>query len=666
MSILPNNWLLHFHYRQTLRELLALLLRFGTCGDKSQRAELARSARLNRRKLQDLRAIDSTAANAEAGDLSELWQDALCDLRLEGWQSYQYQNLEKHPWSLEQVQSEWFPQWDLVQEAIGEAILLPDITAINDDEAFLRTFIQDNPEHAQAYGNLGVCLMDRGDEFASEKIFRHALKIDPDHSDALLNFAVLLTRQKRLDESENLLKHALEVRPDYLHAYCNLGFVLSEQKRYAESEAVLHKALDLQPDSMNALVNITVPLFERKAYAEAEKILRSILRQDPDHRGAALNLVACLYALGKKDDGEITLRETIERFPDFSDAMIKLALVLADRDDIEEAYSWFQRAYEVSANDPTIGFDFSLFALSIGRYVEGFRLYELRFEAKENYNPIRFPERERWDGKLLQGKRILVHAEQGLGDLIQMVRYVAELKKRGGQVILETREPLLRLFSCLEDVEEVFLENTEIPSFDVFAPIMSLPHLCGTTVSTIPNQAPYLTVDEQWIAQWAPKLPAKGLRVGVVWASNPLARNGQERSLPLVKLAPLANIVGLHLVSLQKGESAEAQIEDVNFPLLPLGTEIVDFADTAAIISQLDLVLTVDTAVAHLSGALNVPTWVILSHDGDWRWLRKRSDSPWYPSIHLFRQPAPGDWDGLLLEVLSALNSLLLEQTAKT
>ncbi|MBE7564008.1 tetratricopeptide repeat protein [Acidithiobacillus sp. HP-6] len=596
----------------------------------------------------------------------ELWQDTLFDLGLEGWKSYQYQNLEKFPWTLEQVQSEWLPQWDLVQEVVGEAILLPDLAVVSENEAFLRTFIQDNPEHAQAYGNLGVSLMERDDEVASERIFRHALEIDPDHSDTLLNFAVLLTRQKHLNEAEQLLKHALVVRPDYLHAYCNLGFVLSEQKRYAEAEEVLNKALDLQPESLMALVNITVPLFARKAYDKAEKILREILRQDPDHRGAALNLVACLYALGQKDAGEIKLRETIERFPDFSDAMVKLALVLAERDIVEEAYSLFQRAYEVSAGDPTTGFDFGLFALSLGRYEEGFQLYELRFAAKENCNPIRFPEHERWDGNALQGKRILIHAEQGIGDLIQTVRYVTELKRRGGRVLLETREPLLRLFSRLEDVEEVFLENTDIPTFDVFAPIMSLPHLCGTTVATIPNQFPYLTVDPQWIAKWAPSLPQKGLRVGVVWACNPLARNGQDRSLALSKLAPLAEIDGLHLISLQKGEAAEAQIGEVDFPLLPLGTEIGDFADTAAIISQLDLVLTVDTAVAHLSGALNVPTWVMLSHDGDWRWLRKRSDSPWYPSVRLFRQPAPGDWNGLISEVLSAFRVLIMAQLVNT
>lgn len=660
MSFLPNDWLVQFLYRQNLRELFALLLRYGVCAKGAQRTELVRSVCRTRRNLHDLGADNPKTDDLEM--VSELWSQTLADLALEGWRSYQQTSLQKLPWPRERLYSDWLPEWDTAQEVIGEAIFLPDQITITEDEQFLRKFIQDHPDHAQAFCNLSVRLMERRDEIASERLFLHALALDPDAADTLLNYAVLLTQQGRLNEAENFLRKALSVRPDYIQAYCNLGYVLSEKKCYAESESVLRKALALQPDSQLALINITVPLFERKAYSEALEILQTILRHDPKHRGAALNRVACLFALGEKEAGEKRLKELIEEFPDDSDAMVKLALFLAGRGDEDDAYFWFQRAYQVSGFDPTIGFEFALFTLSLGRFSEGFELYEHRFEVKANGNPIRFTEHERWNGGALDGKRILIHAEQGLGDLIQFVRYVSILKERGGRVLLETREPLLRLFQGLTDMEKVFLEKTDIPPFDLFAPIASLPHLCGSTLATLPHQVPYLKVDPEWVNTWSPHIPKEGLRVGIVWSANPVARNVRDRSMSLTELAPLAKLPYLRLLSLQKGEEAEAQITEVDFEVLPLGSEIKDFADTAAIISQLDLVLTIDTSVAHLAGALNAPTWVMLPYDADWRWLRHRDDSPWYPSVRLFRQPTPGDWHALINIVTCALEEWAAER----
>lgn len=647
-----------FWGRQGLRALCTALLHYGVAPQSQRRRWLLRVQR-ERRRLQDLQAAGVVALSNDV--LQALWPEVLDDLLATGWQCQQAERLRVHPWSLFRLLSDWLPEWGVAQEIVGEALLLPPEPHMGEEERFLRDLLDREPEHQQAFINLGVRLMERGEEFASERIFQHLLALNPDSADGLLNYGVLLTNQKRYEETLQLLDRALALKPDYVQAYCNQGFVLSELERYEEAEQALRRALELDPDNHIALLNLTVPLHKREAHAESEQVLRKILARDPSHRGAAMNLVVCLYAQGRHADAEARLRQVIAEHPDCAEAKSKLGIFCCHRNDFAEAAHWLRLAYEDSGHEASPGFDLATFTLLQGDFVEGFRLYEHRFDVKENHNPKRFPGRERWAGEDLAGRRILVHAEQGLGDNLQCVRFVSELRRRGGRVLLETREPLLRLFQRLPDVEQVFLENTEIPEFDCFAPIMSLPHLCGTTIDTLPP-TPYLSTDPQWLAQWESLLPARpGLRVGLVWSGNPLNRINKERSLPLSAFAPLAALPGVQLVSLQKGEAAEAELAGVDFPILPLGPQIGDYADTAAILQQLDLVISVDTSVAHLAGALQVPLWVLVAANPDWRWLAHRDDSPWYASARLFRQERSGDWSSAIARLVQALSAFSME-----
>jgi tetratricopeptide (TPR) repeat protein len=649
-----------FYGRQELRSLLSALLRYGLSPAPHRQRWLASILR-SRRRLQDAQAANWFCVDSAL--LAEMVPQVLADLQVQGHASYQWAELQRMPWEPERLLGDWLPAWGVVQELIGEALLLPHIASISEDERFLRDLLEREPDHVQAFINLGVRLMERGDETASERIFQHLLRLEPDSPDGLLNYGVLLTNQKRYEETLALLQRALAQKPDYVQAYCNQGFVLSELERYEEAEQALRKALEIDPDNHIALLNLTVPLHKREAHQESEIVLRKILAQDPAHQGAAMNLVVCLYAQGRQQEAEAQLLQVIEQHPDCSEAKSKLGIFCCHRGDYDAAAQWLWQAYEESGQDASAGFDLATFELVRGHYEVGFRLYEHRFDVKENHNPKRFPDRPRWQGEDLAGRRILVHAEQGLGDNLQCVRYVRELRRRGGRVILETREPLWRLFARLPDVEQLFLENTEIPEFDCFAPIMSLPHLCGSSIETLPADVPYLSVAPEWVADWAPRLPQRqgATRVGLVWSGNPQNRINKDRSLPLSAFAPLAALPGVELVSLQKGDAAEAELADVDFPILALGGEVQDYADTAAIIQQLDVVIAVDTSVAHLAGALNVPTWVLVAANPDWRWLLQREDSPWYPSARLFRQDKAGDWAPTIARLCDALQRVTVE-----
>jgi hypothetical protein len=262
----------------------------------------------------------------------------------------------------------------------------------------------------------------------------------------------------------------------------------------------------------------------------------------------------------------------------------------------------------------------------------------------------------RWDGGDIAGRAILLHVEQGIGDALQFVRYAPLLAHRGARVIVLCQPPLKRLFMEMDEVS-VVADGEPPPEFDLHLPLMSLPRLFGTTLATIPADTPYLRADPVDVRAWNGKLGDKNhFKIGLVWAGNRRHLNDRNRSCALETLAPLAAVSGIRLYSLQKGEAAvETRNAPATMRLVDLNDELVDFADTAAVITHLDLVITVDTAVAHLAGALARPAWLLLPFAPDWRWMLAREDSPWYPSLRLFRQNQTGDWSGVLTAVMNAL-----------
>ncbi len=427
--------------------------------------------------------------------------------------------------------------------------------------------------------------------------------------------------------AEDCFRQALQLAPDFAEACANLGFLL-ERRDAAAAEELYRRSLALNPAYAETHLNLGALLAEQKRFGEAEAAYLNALALDPSAPAAWSNLGA-LYACQK--------RET-------------------------EAEQCHRNALALDPAHRSARFNLSYLLLRQGRYEEGWTYLEARNWRSGLERLMTCP---LWQGEALAGKSILLGYEAGHGDMIQFVRYVAVLKAQGAaRIALVCHPALKRLFAALPGVDAAIALDEAIPvaGWDYWSPLLSLPRHCHTRLDSIPAQLPYLQASTALVEAWAAALPQAKLRVGLVWKGNPLFENDADRSLPsLALLAPLWEAPQVGFVSLQKGAGEEeAAHAPTAMPLTPIGDKLGDFADTAAVIANLDLVICVDTAVAHLAGALGKPCWVLLPwYKTDWRWLEDRADSPWYPGVmRLFRQPALGDWESVIAAAASALQQL--------
>ena len=442
---------------------------------------------------------------------------------------------------------------------------------------------------------------------------------DDSHADALnLAGACALAAGAQADAQQYWLR-AIEARPTFAQAHYNLGVLLHSRGRHGEAIDAFRSALGIRPDYREAHHNLCVVLKELGMLADAETACRQALAKHPNDAALHHDLGTILRAQDRFDDGEAAFRTALALAPEYPDAKAKLgALLLAD-----------------------------------GRFDEGWQLFEARHDARLSDRTAFAPEVRfaQWRGEPLLGKAVLVWQEQGLGDMLMFGRYIAMLKAYGAAwVTLACAPALHRLFGEVPELDAVVDANCALAraEHDFWTLPLSIPRYVGTTLESIPA-AVYLTPPIDRIDKWRTRLgPASSPRIGLVWKGNPAHANDAHRSVgSLAELEPLLRLRGVRFVSLQKGAGEEeAWASQAKYALTHLGTQIEDFADSAAIISQLDLVICVDTAIAHLAGALGKSCWVMLpQHDTDWRWLRERSDSPWYPgTVRLFRQESAGDW----------------------
>lgn len=415
---------------------------------------------------------------------------------------------------------------------------------------------------------------------------------------------------------------ALAQDPGLAEAHANLAYLHERAGDAAAAEARYRRALALSPDCLQIALNLGSLLLDGKRFAEAEAIGRQALQIAPGEPAAWSNLGVLLACMKREDEAEQCYR---------------IALALDD-------------GYDKAR------FNLSYILLRQGRFDEGWRCLEARNWYEYLNRHFTFP---RWRGEALTGKSLVITIEAGHGDMIQLCRYAAVLKSRGASRIAIICHPgLTTLFRSLQDVDAVFSITGELPSngWDYWSPPLSLPRHCRTDLDSIPARIPYLAADPARIEVWSRRLSTTARRVGLVWKGSPGFENDADRSLPSVALlAPLASVPGIQFVSLQKGRG-EDEIAGAPLPLLPLGGELQDFAETAAVVSALDLVISVDTAVAHLAGALGKPCWLLLpDYRTDWRWLTERTDTPWYPTLRLFRQPPGGGWEPVMARVEQAL-----------
>jgi tetratricopeptide (TPR) repeat protein len=383
----------------------------------------------------------------------------------------------------------------------------------------------------------------------------------------------------------------------------------------------------------------------RRNYAQAEACFRETLAMDAERAEHYNSLGNALFQQRRNDEAEACYRMALEVDRDYAAVHTNLANVLMRQSSRAEMIRHYERALELDPKSAGGHYNLALAYLRQGRYAEGWPAHEWRWDFRELRLRRRHFAAPQWRGEKLNGETILLHAEQGLGDTLQFVRYAPLVAERGGRVVLEVQPRLVRLLQGLPSVSRVVGRGEPLGDFAWHCPLMSLPLAFGTTVDTIPRRVPYVRADEEEVRAARQRWTGTGLRVGIAWAGNPQYRSDEQRSMPLLALLPLAGVPGITWFSLQMG-TACGQMRTVGerFPLIDASSTSRDLAETAALVATLDLVITVDTAMAHLAGAMGVPLWVVLPHLADWRWMEERADCPWYPAARLFRQPAPGDW----------------------
>jgi tetratricopeptide (TPR) repeat protein len=506
-----------------------------------------------------------------------------------------------------------------------------------------------NGNSATYYADLGNLLLTcgRGDEAITA--FQRSLRLQPNLPEAHSGMGNVLQIARRFPEAIAAYRDALNLRQDLPLVWNNMGNALREVKDFGEAEKALRRALQLRPNFPAAYYNLSLVLHQANRLNEAIDAARKAVSLNPNYPDAWNQLGISLDKSGQTHEAISALRQAITGRPNFAEAHSNLGKSLRSAGAIDQAISAYRQALSIRPDLPQTHFNLGAALLLTGQFQPGWQEFEFRRQIQE-FRPylLEFPQ-PKWDGAPLDGKRILLHTEQGFGDAIQFVRYVPQVIARGGQVILHCQTELVRLFQSVEGVQQVVERGQMLPKFDVHCPLLSLPTIFDTSIQTIPATVPYLHPEAALVDEWRSRLPEKPgvVRVGLAWAGRTEHPNDRNRSMPLAGLALLGKVPGVWLCSVQKSETGQNGSDWTR--------ELRDFAETAALIENLDLVITVDTAVAHLAGAMGKPVWVLLPFVPDWRWLLGREDSPWYPTMRLFRQRAAGDWTGPVAAAAEAL-----------
>jgi Flp pilus assembly protein TadD len=514
------------------------------------------------------------------------------------------------------------------------ALALQQLGRLDDAVRHFERTVALQPDYAAGYANLATLHLLQGRADAAAAQAERALALQPDHAEACYSLAAARARQGRLAEAVAGFERVSALRPDYADAYYSLGVVLQQANRSVEAIRHLDRAVALKPDN-----------------AEFHHALGCAHYQHGDSTAA----VPCY-------EKAIALR------PDYAEPHSNLALILKERGDLAGAAAQFDRALALKPRAADVHLNRALIRLMTGDFSNGWRQYEARWDTRQLDPDRRQFTVPRWDGSDGRGRKILLWAEQGLGDSLQFCRYVPLLAARGWRVVVEVQDPLVRLLGSLKNAQVLPIGGAARLAIDCHCPMMSLPLLFGTGAASIPAAVPYLAPAPADRARWRDRLGTGGPKVGLVWSGNPGKLSAMHalvdtrRSIALDRLAPLLAVEGVRFVSLQK-DLRPGEVPTSHGMLDPM-SRVKDFADTAAIVAQLDLVISVDTSVVHLAGAMGKPVWLLNRFDSCWRWLRGRDDSPWYPTLRQFRQPAPDDWDSVVAAAAAALRRALQDSPA--
>jgi tetratricopeptide (TPR) repeat protein len=519
-----------------------------------------------------------------------------------------------------------------------------------DAERLYQQILKTHSQHVDALHLLGLVRHQTGRHAEAVETIQQAIRLQTTPSPVLLtNLGAVLQASGRWDEAADCFRRAIQTKADYLAAHQNLGRLLAGRGQTGAAAEV-----------WQALGNL---MLERDQPEEAFVYFRLAREFLPDSAAVLHGLATALANLGRLDEAVQWYRASLDRDGKSALAFNNLGWMYAQLGRLNEALEHFRRAISLAPDYPEAHMCLATTLLRLGRFAEGWQEYEWRWKsaAKQFHRPPR--PQPSWGGEPLNGRTLLIESEQGLGDVLQFVRYVELLHRRGERVLFQCPQALKPLVETCSTLGGLLVSGETLPPFDVHVPLLSLPRILGTTVDTVPANVPYLAVPPPRVADWGGRLgDLNGFRIGIVWQGRPTYREDRQRSFHVRKFGPLAHLPGVHLISLQKGGGVE-QLDEVPFPVRQLGDRFDEadgpFLDTAAVMTNLDLVIAPNTSVAHLAGALNVPVWVVLSSvAADWRWLDGRSDTPWYPSMRIYRQRMHADWDEVFNRVYADVAAL--------
>lgn len=526
-------------------------------------------------------------------------------------------------------------------------------------ETLYKRLLADHPGHPAALRGLGVMAMRRRRLDEAIDLLRRAVAAAPAHPDLHNDLGSALGEAGRSEEAVAEFRRALELRPNRAEVHGNLGVALQRLGKVEESIAAHRRAVELSPRSAGALTRLAAALMRQDKLDEAGDLLRRAISVKPDLAEAHGRLGNVLRLQGKLSEAMLALRTAIRLRPNYPEAHVHLGLACLDVNDAQGAVESFGTAVRLKPDYTEAHWNYGLSLLLAGDWARGWTEYEWRRPLKHDPQRRRDAPIPLWDGSDPRGKTLLVHTEQGFGDTIMFIRYAASLAERGAKVAVQCRPELKRLVATVPGVIAAAGPGDKLPECDAHVALMSLPAIFGTTQETVPGPVPFIVPDAQETERWRRQLAndQARLKVGLVWGANP--KPLPTRTSTLAEFAPLAQVNDVSFYSLQKGEHArQAANPPKGMTMVDLTFGLNDFADTAAFIANLDLVITVDTSVLHVAGALGKPVWILLPHVADWRWMLDRDDSPWYPSAKLFRQTRAGDWAEVMQRVAQDLARL--------
>jgi tetratricopeptide (TPR) repeat protein len=522
------------------------------------------------------------------------------------------------------------------------------------------------PDYAEAHSNRGNVLKELRRFEEALASYDRAIALKPDYAEAHSNRADALNALERFDEALTASARALALRPDFAEAYVNRGNALHKLRRFEAALASHDHALRLRPDYAQAYSNRGNTLHEIKCFEEALASYDRALALKPDYAEAHSNRGNALQELKRFDEAVASYDRALALRGDLAEAHSNRGNALKEMARFDDALASFDRAIAVRPDFADAHFNEAMCRLLIGDFECGWKKNEWRWGTEQLKNGKRSFSQPLWLGSdAIAGKTILLHAEQGLGDTIQFGRYAPLVAARGARVILEVQRPLHELMRTVSDAVQVVAAGDPLPDFDFHCPMLSLPLAFATRLETIPSTIPYLAAPEGKRREWRDRLGSREKRrIGLVWAGNPRKelpganRIDGQRSIAFDLLAPLFRLTACEFFSLQKGDDAVRQLRDSEWRqvIIDHTDDLHDFSDTAALIGNLDVVVSVDTSVAHLAGALGKPFWLLNRYNTCWRWLLDRDDSPWYPTARLFRQDATRAWEPVVARVAAALS----------